>query len=47
MATAVNAGSSTQIDDMDRLLLGSDEYVLAIEIQMDNILSMDSSQDPG
>jgi hypothetical protein len=37
MATPVNMESSTQIDDMDRPLFFSDQYILAVEIQMHHI----------
>jgi hypothetical protein len=47
LAGAVNVGCGTKIDNMDRLLFVSDEYVLAVEIQMDNVLLMDSCQDTG
>ena len=42
-----DAGSSTQINYMYHLLLVSDENIFAVEIQMDNILLMDFSQDAG
>ena len=47
MGITGDAGSSTQIDDMDRLILIADEDILAVEIQMNNIPLMDFCQDAG
>ena len=47
MGITGDAGRRTQIDDMKRLILITDENILAVEIQMDNILLMDFPQDTG
>ena len=47
MGITGDAASSTQIDNMDRQILVSDEDIVAVEIQMDDILLMDFCQDAG
>ena len=47
MAITGVAGRTTQIDEIDRLTLIADQDILAVEIQMDNILLMDFCQDAG
>ena len=47
MITSSVASRTSQIDNLKRLTLITDEDIFAVEIQMDNILLMDFPQDTG